>query len=137
MSFPLPRRAQVKGACAQGNAAAVLYAANTIRMNRVFHAPACVAKRAQATRDAFLADKLRSKPMGFYTWSDHLGTIFRQDRLLQEKLEGAEGILALRAVLDRSPQLLKSYEAVLRLNARLTNPLVGRAASCSASGPDR
>ncbi len=114
------------GACSKGNAAAVFYAAESMSKNRVFRAPKCVATAAQRTRDAFMANELLSKPLGFYTWSDTLSDIFRQDRLLQTKLEGAEGIQALRAALDRHPHLLKAYEATLQLGARLTNPLVGR-----------
>jgi hypothetical protein len=38
---------------------------------------------ARRLTNAFLADDLASKPLGFYTWSDQLSRIFQQDRLLQ------------------------------------------------------
>ena len=36
---------------------------------------------------AFDADPLRSRPLGFYTWSEELQQIFRCSRLLQRGLE--------------------------------------------------
>src|SRR6516164_4237814 len=35
----------------------------------------------------FLGDPRRSKPLGFYTWSDDFRRIFQQDRLLQAELD--------------------------------------------------
>jgi hypothetical protein len=77
-------------------------------------------------RAEFLADDKRAKPLGFYTWNHELEAIFRQDRLLQTPLEtkpNTQGITALSAALAADEQLRRSYEQVLHLNERLTNPL--------------
>jgi hypothetical protein len=68
----------------------------------------------------FLADPNRSKPLGFYTWSDALTSVFRQDRILQTAMTGEESA-ALVSVLKRRPDLQKQYEALLALGERLTN----------------
>ena len=73
--------------------------------------------------EASSAAGLRSKPIGFYTWSDDLRTVFRQDRMLQTELEGQEGIEQIVHALRAAPQLRVDYEAYLNLVARLTNPL--------------
>jgi hypothetical protein len=78
----------------------------------------------EALLDTFQADALRSKPIGFYTWSSELEAIFRQDRMLQTELEDEAGIESVRTALRSNPALLASYEAMLTLAARLTNPLV-------------
>ena len=44
------------------------------------------AEAARVMRE-FLSNDLLSKPVGFYTWNDELGRIFRQDRLLQSDLQ--------------------------------------------------
>ncbi|MEX2118680.1 MAG: hypothetical protein WD847_03645 [Pirellulales bacterium] len=83
--------------------------------------------RVQATMDAtlrdFLADELRSKPLGFYTWSNDLRAIFQQDRLLQSELKGQTGIAAVVAALAADSQSRATYESYLRLTEKLTNPL--------------
>jgi hypothetical protein len=73
-----------------------------------------------ATTD-FLRDELLSKPLGFYTWSDPLRAIFRQDRLLQQPVDPGPADALARA-LEHTPGALASYDACLRLNDRLTNP---------------
>jgi hypothetical protein len=71
----------------------------------------------------FQADSLRSKPIGFYTWSDELSALFRQDRMLQSELQGSDGIESLVRALHADPQARATYEAYLQLVSRLTNPL--------------
>jgi hypothetical protein len=73
---------------------------------------------------AFLADELRAKPIGFYTWSKQLEAIFQQDRMLQTELEGRAGIEELAGILYRDQILRAAYEGYLELISRLTNPLV-------------
>lgn len=85
--------------------------------------PPGVESEVQRVVADFLADELRSKPIGFYTWSERLGGIFRQDRLLQSPLKDRAGIDALSAMLRADPAARAAYEAHLRLIARLTNPL--------------
>jgi hypothetical protein len=76
---------------------------------------------AGATR-LFLGDPLRSKPIGFYTWSDPLEQVFRRDRMLQTELKGSGGILAIARALHADVSQNAAYEAHLRLAERLTNP---------------
>ena len=78
-----------------------------------------------ATINAFLADALQSKPIGFYTWSAPLSAVFRQDRMLQTELTGEAGIVALARALQADPSARAAYEGNLALVARLTNPPAG------------
>ncbi len=71
----------------------------------------------------FLGDSLRSKPIGFYTWSEQLAAIFRQDRMLQTELNGKEGIEALVKILQMDHSAIGTYNTYLSLVAKLTNPL--------------
>ncbi len=73
---------------------------------------------AEKIKSGFLADKLRSKPIGFYTWSKELSQIFQQDRLLQEKF-GWERASTLAAGLSSEEQ---SYRTYIDLISKLTNP---------------
>ena len=84
------------------------------------------ALRAAVVREkaAFVRDPLRSKPLGFYTWSPVLGRIFRQDRMLQTGLTSPDELTSVAAALRADPNALATYRRMLRLAARLTNPLV-------------
>lgn len=73
--------------------------------------------------DTFLADELASKPLGFYTWTDSLRRIFRQDRMLQRELPPSEA-MALAAALQAVPSLFNGYGNYLGLVSKLTNPFV-------------
>lgn len=77
---------------------------------------------AREIRDTFLANELKSKPLGFYTWSDELRRIFQQDRLLQEPLEDDRAAV-LAAALRADPVASRTYASYLELVAKLTNPL--------------
>jgi hypothetical protein len=82
----------------------------------------------------FTADALRSKPIGFYTWSDPLRTIFQADRMLQSRvpLDTAEGPIdpALReaslagSVMATQPELAQAYDQVAHFYERMTNPFM-------------
>lgn len=72
--------------------------------------------------DDFLEDQLRSRPLGFYTWTPELAALFRQDRCLQQELPSHDAALALARELHRQPELREAYEAQLSLASRLTNP---------------
>ncbi len=88
----------------------------------------------------FLADEIRSKPIGFYTWSSALRAIFQQDRMLASELEGAAGIGRLARALHADPAARSAYEGYLSLVSGLTNPLVGhdlRGALRTRPGSDR
>jgi hypothetical protein len=106
------------GAEGGGEARAVIDAASSLGG---VHAPS--PGHATLLRDEFLADELRSKPLGFYTWSDELARIFRQDRMLQTELSKARDLLAVAEVLRTDPKLRATYEACLRLPELLTNGL--------------
>jgi hypothetical protein len=76
---------------------------------------------ARRVRDAFRRS-LAAKPIGFYTWSDALRRLFRQDRLLQDEL-AVPTARALAAALSGDPSAAAAYAAYLDLVARLTNKL--------------
>jgi hypothetical protein len=84
--------------------------------------PASVESRVQSAVEKFLSDEVRSKPIGFYTWSRQLASIFQQDRMLQSELGGRAGIETLASALQADPSARAVYEGHLRLISRLTNP---------------
>jgi hypothetical protein len=71
----------------------------------------------------FTADKFASTPIGFYTWSGPLSTIYRQDRMLQTELEGVKGIAALARAVHANSSIRTTYQDYLALVTRLTNSL--------------
>ena len=77
----------------------------------------------QLTRK-FLDDPLRSKPIGFYTWSPELSALFQQDRMLQSPLKSAD-LLPTVTALQNAAATRNGYEKYVSLIARLTNPPVG------------
>lgn len=81
-----------------------------------------VAHEAEKLQQEFLADELRSKPLGFYTWSEDLKRIFQRDRMLQTQI-GEPTARAFATALSRNDDLLTAYDANLCLPERLTNPL--------------
>ena len=83
-----------------------------------------VASQAQTIQSRFLADELRSKPLGFYTWNQDLVRIFQRDRLLQSPLS-EDAARSVSETLAKNDELFKSYVASLTLNERLTNPSAG------------
>lgn len=102
--------------------------------------PRPVEARAERAVEAFLAEEELSKPIGFYTWSPQLGSIFQQDRMLQGEI-GPDGIQALASALRADPSARATYEAHLRLISRLTNPfarpdLRGFLESCDRGHPE-
>jgi hypothetical protein len=105
-----------------GSGPASLLAASATLGRWPAEVPHGVAEDAQEEVSAFLADGWRSKPLGFYTWSDDLWTIFQQDRLLQKELRRDEAE-ALAAVLAADGDLGTQYDRYLMLISRLTNPL--------------
>jgi hypothetical protein len=69
----------------------------------------------------FLRDEHLSRPLGFYTWTEQLRAIFRQNRFLQQPLEAGPADALARALAE-TPGASDSYQACLRLAALLTNP---------------
>lgn len=78
--------------------------------------------------DNFLADESRSKPIGFYTWSDTLKRCFRFLRFLQRQFVTQPSELAipraLAAALAGDESLMADYRRAVDFYARLTNPRV-------------
>ncbi len=102
-------------------AAALLTAAARLDGQQPQVAPA-VADEAEKLQEEFLVNELRSKPLGFYTWSDELVKIFQRDRMLQTEIK-EQAARPLASALSRDEVLLKSYTAYLTLSEKLTNPL--------------
>lgn len=80
-----------------------------------------VRKQSEKIISGFIRNELRSKPIGFYTWTPELSQIFQQDRLLQEKLNPAIVPILARGV-SEGKSTLKPYRAYLSMVERLTNP---------------
>lgn len=85
--------------------------------------PKALAGRVDDRVRAFQSDAVRSKPIGFYTWSHELSSIFQQDRMLQSDLKSGPGIETIVRALSADEAMLTSYRASLELAERLTNPL--------------
>jgi hypothetical protein len=114
-----------RGAALEPNAPhVVLAAARAGGLNPKVPAP--VESGVQDLIDDFMANELRSKPIGFYTWSDELSAIFQQDRLLQTELAGKAGTETVIRAVSGDPGSQSTYEAYLKLVSRLTNPLAGQ-----------
>lgn len=97
-------------------AAASLGAPGDLRLAK----PMAAAVAAALAR--FEEDPARSKPMGFYTWSDDLRRIFRRDRMLAQGLPDA-GLEAITAAVRDDAGRRAAYAAHLDLAAKLTNAL--------------
>jgi hypothetical protein len=80
-------------------------------------------QNVESVTEAFLANELASKPLGFYTWSAPLRRIFQQDRLLQQELTPSD-VAAVTATLNAAPTLKAAYSAHLDFVSKLTNPPV-------------
>jgi hypothetical protein len=104
-----------------GNAVTTLLAACRLGKVRADEPPS-IARQVDAAEREFLATPLRSKPLGFYTWTPELSRIYRQDRMLQTELEGSAGIARVAEALAASPGARATYESYLALVDRLTNP---------------
>jgi hypothetical protein len=110
------------GAGEPGTAPSILFAACQLGQVPV-RVPVAIEPKVRSYVRNFLDDPLRSRPIGFYTWSGALAHIFRQDRMLQSELQGRLGVEALARALHSRPEARATYEGELRLAERLTNPL--------------
>lgn len=134
----LPRLAGEVDAAQGGVPLAQLFAAARLGGNDL-KSPAAVAKAMDIEIKKFLADDKRSKPIGFYPWSKELSAIFQQDRMLQSPLEvqtHSTEINAVATALAADAEARKSYEQILRVNERLTNPLKGSGYRVLLAGVD-
>jgi ankyrin repeat protein/outer membrane protein assembly factor BamB len=111
---------------ALGYARSFIAAAASLGGEEIREDPAVI-ERAESIASDFLADELRSKPVGFYTWSDSLQRIFRQDRLLQQPFvpleqPQARASIAIFAAGLAGERARKAYLAYHSLVEKLTNP---------------
>ncbi len=85
-------------------------------------APSDVLAQADLLTTAFEAEPLYARPIGFYTWSDPLGRVFRRDRFLQAYVSapsfGADAAIA-HAV--QGAGVRADYQRALDLYAGLTD----------------
>jgi hypothetical protein len=70
----------------------------------------------------FLSNQLKSKPIGFYTWTEDLSKIFQQDRLLQENVDSDKKVRLLGRALSEEKNTMTAYQTYLSLVKKLTNP---------------
>jgi hypothetical protein len=72
----------------------------------------------------FNANEVQSKPIGFYTWNETLGTCFRFLRFFQRQLVERHIALirALTEAIGKDKTLLADYQKAMAFYARLTNP---------------
>ncbi len=82
---------------------------------------------------AFEQEPLRSKPIGFYTWTEELSRIFRRDRWLMspfasDSKRDVATFVALADVLARAPELAGQLRWWIELQGGLTNPAHGHQA---------
>jgi hypothetical protein len=71
----------------------------------------------------FLANQVRSKPIGFYTWNPTLEHTFRFLRFFQQPLGIDTGVpRALADALTKDQTLLEDYRRAIRFYDRLSNP---------------
>ncbi len=79
---------------------------------------------AQKIHDAFLADEVRSRPIGFYNWTKELQTLFRTQRFLAREFRANElaTASALAQALRSDKKLLSDYTKFVGLFRKLTNP---------------
>ncbi len=83
--------------------------------------PDVIRQNAQVAAESFATTE-HAKPLAFYTWTDELAGIFRQDRLLQKTVD-RDSFDAMSAVLKANAELQEAYQEILALISRLTNPL--------------
>ena len=126
----LARSLSSAGGDMAGDAGAVLLGAARLGEVALPDLPAPVEALVQHATEVFLAKELHSKPIGFYTWSGRLASIFQQDRMLQTPLRSGasqaprecEEIAALVEALRGDSSARAIYERHLGLVSRLTNP---------------
>ena len=82
---------------------------------------------------AFVASPSESKPIGFYTWSSELESIWQQDRLLQRPLPSTQSTCALAEAIAVDPARRAQYEELVELYGKLTNPVKSSVVSLLSS----
>lgn len=70
----------------------------------------------------FLKKKLKSKPIGLYTWNETLGRIFQQDRFLQSSIPDKKEIGMMRKALYKDNDVYSAYHTMLTVIEKINNP---------------
>ena len=83
--------------------------------------PTSRAKEIEQVKDQFLANELKSKPIGFYCWNQALKRIFQQDRLLQEPINLPHELESCTAAISSMQDAMQTYNSYLNMMCRLTN----------------
>ena len=78
--------------------------------------------RVEDAKKRFLADEGRSAPLGFYTQTEGLAALFRQDRLLMSEIVDPASAAGVAKLLASDADLLRSYRTILRIASKMTNP---------------
>lgn len=90
--------------------------------------------RSSALLKSFLTNSIASKPMGFYTWSELLTSIFRFDRMLQAQLDDTE-FASVISQLAGSSALKEAYLKHLYLLSKSSSRLMNNGLSeCLTNG---
>ena len=84
--------------------------------------PARLAGRIASAEAAFLTARV-ARPIGFWTWSDDLQAIFRQDRFLSRGMPASSPqAIVLAVAISREPTLAEDFTQFRSFGAKLTNP---------------
>ncbi len=81
-----------------------------------------IRKASSDSITVFFKNELRSKPIGFYSWTEKLEKIFKQDRFLQKIISGSKERLILQKALSHNKQVTIDYTSHLNLIEQLNNP---------------
>jgi len=101
---------------------------------------AALAAGAEAAKQAFLARPMKSRPVGFWTRSEPLQGIFRQDRYLSQGFKLAEDLpacIALAATIAGDAELAGAFKRFREFDSRITNPPVYVDPSSAPAAPAR
>lgn len=121
----------LSAALAEGATDTAAFAATALRLSDAEPAvPPEVDALAHRMQANFLADAFASKPIGFYAEDEALGRVFQQNRFCQQDLfdvfdkPGIAGSIAqgVAHLLAQDAELRASYDAILALQTRTTNP---------------
>jgi hypothetical protein len=108
-----------------GNAESIIFASCKVGGQKV-QIPAVLIRPVQQTISNFDKSELQSKPIGFYTWSKELKSLFRESRLLQSPFRGYASTQRLLSIIAADRELKQTYKDELELSALLCNPAESR-----------
>ncbi len=81
----------------------------------------------QAKKKRFLSQSVKSQPVGFWTWNNHLKSVFRQDRYLSQGFSIAKNTpvyVIFAAIISRDEELAHAFRRLREFDGKLTNPPV-------------